>query len=170
MPAINPAAVGFVLFPHTLGMTSVLFFKDEALCLMDKLNKPSWTPSMWISACIHNTVYTTVGYGSYLVYRDCGGFSGPAALPFSLYGANILVNVAWYIAFIKKRKFGTALGLNAIIQLTTFSMCYCFYKINPIAGYLTLPYCMMTSVASRFFYDIWRDNRQLPKISAVKED
>lgn len=164
MSSTDLTVIGFTLFPHFIGLTGALLLKKETIKLMKKLKKPSWTPPPWMCLSINASLCTTVGYASYLVYRDGGGFSGRAKLPLGIYGMNVLANSAWSVIFVKVKRFDIALGANQLIKATAFAMCYHFYEVNPIAGYLVVPYCLVTCGATVFFYKIWRENRDVSKI------
>ena len=48
--------------------------------------------------------YTAMGYASYLVWNNGGG-----SLPLTLYGVQLVLNLAWSPIFFKKREIGFAL-------------------------------------------------------------
>lgn len=170
MPDINATAIGFTIFPNLVGISSGLISRKETKKLFERLKMPSWRPPRWVFAPVWTSLYTSMGYASYLIYRDCGGFNGDARLPLTIYGTNLIANWAWSPIFFKYQRFGVAFGVAQIINITAVGMVVHFYKINPHAAYLVVPYCMWLCLATALGYVIYRDNKDLPKISEIKDD
>ena len=80
-----------------------------------------------------------------------------------LYGASILLNWAWTPLFFGAKKVKLALfemiGMWAAIAATG----YHFYLINPLAGYLFVPYLAWVSLATALTFNILKNNPALEK-------
>ena len=74
------------------------------ICRYKTLRKPSWTPPDWLFGPVWTALYTAMGYASYIVYKNGGG-----ALPLSLYGVQLLMNLAWSPLFFRSHEIGFAL-------------------------------------------------------------
>ena len=78
---------------------------DELLaCRYKTLRKPKWTPPSWVFGPMWTALYAMMGYASYLVWQN-----GAPHLPLTLYGIQLVMNLAWSPIFFKAKEIGYAL-------------------------------------------------------------
>ncbi|XP_029896254.1 translocator protein [Aquila chrysaetos chrysaetos] len=158
VPAWVPA-VGFTLLPHAGGFLGSKVTKKEIPVWYESLQKPSWCPPNWVFAPVWGTLYTSMGFGSYLVWKELGGFSEKSVVPLGLYAGQLALNWAWTPIFFGAHKMGwglvTLLLTTGMATATTAS----WYNINKTAAYLMVPYLAWLTMASALNYRIWKDNR-----------
>uniref|UniRef100_A0A8C7EBX1 Translocator protein n=1 Tax=Nothoprocta perdicaria TaxID=30464 RepID=A0A8C7EBX1_NOTPE len=141
-------ALGFTLLPHVGGFLGGKITRKQIPLWYEGLEKPSWRPPNWVFAPVWGTLYTSMGYGSYLVWKELGGFNEKSVLPLGLYAGQLALNWAWTPIFFGAHKMGWV--------TTTAS----WYNVNRTAAYLMVPYLAWLTMASALNYRIWKDNRR----------
>lgn len=66
--------VGATLLPTLGGVGISALIKKSVDTWYKELKKPEWTPPNCAFGVAWTTIYSSIGYASYLVYRDAGGF------------------------------------------------------------------------------------------------
>ncbi|KAL1494602.1 hypothetical protein ABEB36_010174 [Hypothenemus hampei] len=165
---INWQAVGATIFPNIGGLAGGIITKSALTPWYDGLNKPAWRPPNWAFGPVWTSLYSGIGYASYLVYRDGGGLDGDAKIPLVVYGSNLLLNWAWTPIFFGYKRLDLALYEIQLVNITAIASGILFYKINPVAGYIFIPYVLWLGVATTLNYVIWRDNKD-SSTATIKE-
>ncbi|XP_050180464.1 translocator protein [Myiozetetes cayanensis] len=157
VPAWAPA-VGFTLLPHAGGFLGSTITKKEIPTWYQTLQKPSWCPPNWVFAPVWGTLYTSMGYSSYLVWKELGGFNEKSVVPLGLYAGQLALNWAWTPVFFGAHKMGWGLVTLLLTTGTATATAASWYSINRTAAYLMVPYLAWLTMASALNYRIWKDN------------
>ncbi|BDA46479.1 Translocator protein [Coccomyxa sp. Obi] len=145
MPRWEPARgdsamslAAFVGLPVLAGFAVSFLGQKELVTWYPKLRKPSWQPPAWLFGPVWTTLYILMGTAAWMVWTH-GGFEAQK-LPLTLYGVQLLLNLAWNPLFFLFHNldlaFWDALGLVGTLGLTIWS----FHKVEPLAATLLLPY------------------------------
>jgi len=157
---------GFVLFPSIGGSLGGIITRNKVKTWFKDLDKPSWRPPNWAFGPVWTSLYSAMGYASYLVWRDGGGFDGPASFPLTLYGAQLAMNWLWTPIFFGLEQTGFAFIWLAALDVGIVSTMVSFWKINQTASLLLSPYLAWSTFAAALNFEIWRRNS---KPSAKKD-
>ncbi|MBN3312402.1 TSPO protein, partial [Atractosteus spatula] len=151
-------AVGFTSLPHLGGLVGAIFTRRAVPTWYETLKKPSWRPPNKAFPVVWTALYTGMGYGSYLVWRDLGGFTEDALVPLGLYGAQLALNWAWTPIFFGAHRLKLALIEVVLLTGTAGATALSWYPVNKTAALLMVPYLMWLCLATGLSYCIWRDN------------
>ncbi|VEN51340.1 unnamed protein product [Callosobruchus maculatus] len=166
---VNWPAIGFTILPNVGGLAGGLITRAAIEKWYDQLKKPNWRPPNWAFGPIWTSLYCGMGYASYLVWKEGDWHQEPVRTALAVYGINLVANWSWTPIFFGAKDIQLALYEIQIINVTAAATAYLFYKINPYAGLLILPYCAWLGLATALNYVIWRDNKDI-KIKEIKDN
>eukprot|EP00069_Balaena_mysticetus_P013875 bmy_22127T0 len=152
-------AVGFTLVPSLGGFLASHYVHGESLRWYAGLQKPSWHPPRWTLAPIWGTLYSTMGYGSYMIWKELGGFSKEAVVPLGLYAGQLALNWAWPPLFFGARQMGWALVDLLLMGGVAAATAVAWHQVSPPAACLLYPYLAWLAFAATLNYCVWRDNQ-----------
>lgn len=121
-----------------------------------RIEKPSWTPPNWVFGPVWSTLYLMMAVAAWLVWKD-KGFAG-AGLALSLFIVQLLFNALWSIFFFGLHNIGLALLDIILLWVAILLTILFFWRVEPWAGALMLPYLLWVAYASALNYSIWKMN------------
>lgn len=98
-PAVQIA--GAIVLPSVGGfiLNSVVGGSPSNDKWFEGLKFPSFRPPNWVFPPVWTALYSSMGYASYVIYKQGGGFKGPARIPLILYGSQLALNWAFIPVF-----------------------------------------------------------------------
>jgi tryptophan-rich sensory protein len=146
-----------LLVPNAAGGVGALATASSVNTWYRDLRKPSWQPPGWLFGPVWTTLYTLMGIASWLVSRSRSPRKERAL---RLYGWQLGLNTLWSVLFFGLRR--PDLALVEIVPLwgSILATLTNFYRVNPVAGLLLLPYQLWTTFATALNFAIWRLNRR----------
>ncbi|XP_064617627.1 translocator protein-like [Liolophura sinensis] len=153
---LKPAVA--VIIPNLGGIAGSFLTRQNIPTWYEHLNRPSWRPPNYIFGPVWTYLYSSMGYASYLVWRDAADCD-EAKLPLSLFAGQLALNWAWTPIFFGAHKLGLATIEIGVLWGAIVATMYTFYPINKTASLLLLPYLGWVSFASALTYSIWKRNK-----------
>ncbi len=120
------------------------------------LTKPTWNPPASVFGPVWTTLYVLMAVAAWLVWKPAG-FQA-AAIPLTLFGGQLVLNVAWSWIFFGMHQPGWAFVEIVILWLAIAATTWAFFRRSPLAGWLLVPYLAWVSFAVVLNFTIWRLN------------
>ncbi|XP_075232382.1 translocator protein [Lycorma delicatula] len=169
MSIINWSAVGVSLLPNVGGWVGGLAMRESVHTWYETLNRPNWRPPNAAFGPVWTVLYSSMGYASYIVWKEGGGFKGPAQLPLTLYGSQLALNWLWTPIFFGTKSIKGGLIDIILLDIAAVGTALSFYNVHKKAGYLLVPYIAWLGLATALNYVIYRDNPKVEKTEKPKE-
>ncbi|VVC94511.1 translocator protein-like [Leptidea sinapis] len=168
----NWKLIGAMVLPNVGGWLGALSMAGQVRsptgkAWYDDLNKPSWQPPKWVFGPAWTALYTGMGYASYMVYEDCGGFTDDSLVPLGLFASQLVLNWTWSPIFFKFHKLGLAFYHILALDVAAGACTVSFFRVNKKTLYLMAPYLCWLTFASFLNYTIWKLN---PNIEETKRE
>ena len=147
-----------ILIPLAVGGLSALATMGN-MDLYSEIIQPPLSPPPLLFPIVWTVLYILMGISSGLIYNTDSAPLHERRSALYTYAISLFFNFFWSIIFFNMRAFLFAflwlLVLLFLIALTIVK----YYKINPIAAYLQIPYLLWVSFAGYLNFAIWVLNK-----------
>lgn len=123
----------------------------------DRLRKPAWNPPKWAFPTVWTILYAMIAAAGYIAHEAGGGAPG-APWAMGLYTLQLALNAGWSAVFFGMRRPDLALWEIGALWLAIAATIAAFFAVEPLAGWLMVPYLLWVSVAARLNLEILRLN------------
>ncbi|OBS65659.1 hypothetical protein A6R68_05820 [Neotoma lepida] len=136
-----------------------MFTHNQTSSWCEDERKLSWCPPHKAILLVWATIYSVMGYASYLVWKDLGGgFRWSLALPLGLYTFQLTLSWTFLMLFLTADNPGLALLDLLLLYGLVASLVLIWQPINKLAALLLLPYLAWLTVTTTITYRLWRDS------------
>lgn len=140
--------------PLIIGFVGTLFTYGSLTGWYALLEKPSFTPPAWIFAPTWTVLYILMGISLFLVLKN--GSGSPSLKPaVVLFAAQLVLNLAWSVAFFGMRAISLALCVLLVLIALIAATMLVFRRISATAAWLLVPYQAWCCFAAVLNAGIW---------------
>ncbi len=150
------ALAGFLAASYAAASSGAVFRPGD--WYFQELRRPPWTPPAWLFAPVWSLLYTGMGVGAWLVWREAG-WSGTAGVALGVFLIHLVLNAAWSWLFFGLRRPDLAFWEVLVLWISVLATLLLFWSVRPLAGALFVPYLAWVSFAAVLNLAIWRLNR-----------
>ncbi len=112
----------------------------------DSLNQPSFNPPNSVFGPVWTILYILMGISLYMVWREVPGKKRENAL--GVFALQLLLNFLWTLFFFYFKDIEIALLDIIALWVSVVIMTWLFYRVNPAAGWLNVPYLFWVTFAT----------------------
>lgn len=145
----------FFLLCGFVAAVSVLVTVPNVAGWYHGLHHPTFRPPDNLFAPIWTILYVLIAVSGWLVWSKVG-FRAPVAM--TLYGIQLVLNLAWPLLFFGGHHLGAALADSALLLAAIALTIAAFWRIEKIAAVLLVPYFLWVGFATALNAAIWRLN------------
>jgi translocator protein len=121
------------------------------------LTKPAWTPPAWLFGPVWTVLYVLMGVAAWRVWLHRA--EPPAAQALAIFGVQLVLNALWSLLFFGLRAPGLAMAELVLLWLAIAASLGAFWRLEPLAGALLVPYLAWVTFAGALNHAIWWLNR-----------
>lgn len=136
-----------VALPLAVGFTGSIFTRRS---ISDgwyaSLNQPSFNPPDDVFGPVWTVLYVLMGISLYRVLQEAPGRRRENAA--GVFGLQLLLNFLWSFFFFYFKDIEIAMLDIVALWVSVVVMIVLFYRLNPLAAYLNIPYLLWVSFAT----------------------
>jgi benzodiazapine receptor len=135
-----------IILPLSIGAIAGMFTAQSVPEWYATLNRPSFNPPNWIFGPVWTTLYILMGISLFLIWKQDVSKERNMAILFFL--IQLILNFVWSFIFFYFNMIGFALVEIILLWISIAMMLVLFYKIEPMAAYINIPYLLWVTFAT----------------------
>ena len=132
-----------ILLSLTVGGLSALATANN-MNIYDKINVPPLSPPGWLFPVVWTILFILMGISAAIIYTSKSKQKDDALF---IYAVSLVLNFSWSIFFFNMQAFIVAFIILIALWLSIILTIIKYYKINPLAAYLQIPYLVWVTFA-----------------------
>ncbi len=140
----------YILLPLVLSM--LVGYISSSYNTYETLVKPSFSPPKIVFPIVWTILYILMGYSSYLISVSKSEKKYECLY---VYFLQLFVNLAWTIIFFNFEMYFFSFVWIILLIILVANMIKCFYKVNPKAALINIPYLLWLIFAAYLNYQIY---------------
>jgi tryptophan-rich sensory protein len=162
MGFIDFGLLGFVAI-NVLAAMSGAVFKPGAW--YESLRKPWWNPPKWAFPVAWTLIFAMIATAGWIAWLRAPGLMA-APWAFFFYVLQLALNAGWSAVFFGMKRPDLALIEVGFMFAAIFVTVILFFQIDPLAGWLMVPYLFWTVFAARLNHKIMLLNPRTREVAA----
>ena len=121
--------------------------------------RPPLSPPSWAFPVVWTVLFILMGISAAMIYLDRMAPMPQKKSALYTYALSLIVNFFWSIIFFNMRAYLFAFIWLLLLLYLIVRTIMKYYKINPLAAYLQIPYLLWVSFAGYLTFAIWILNK-----------
>lgn len=146
----------WILLAEAVGALAGWLTRDGVRIFTETIEQPPLSPPPIVFPIVWAILYALMGIGAARVSRT--ELSRERSCGLRLFGLQLGMNFLWSLLFFNAQAFGFAFLWLILLWAAILWMGLVFYKSDPAAAWLQLPYLLWVSFALYLNFGVWRLN------------
>ena len=146
-----------IVLAGMVGALSGWLSRDGMKLYSAEIEQPPLSPPMLLFPIVWAILYALMGISSARIYMSPPSRDRSRGL--NIYIAQLIVNFFWSLIFFNAQAFGFAFLWLLLLWALVLWMILTFYKVDPLAAKLQIPYLLWLTFAAYLNLGVWYLNR-----------
>lgn len=147
----------WILIAEAVGALSGWLSREGMMLYSETVTQPPLSPPMWLFPVVWGILYALMGISAARVWLTPETPARRRGI--NLFIAQLIVNFFWSLIFFNLQAFGFAFVWLLLLWVLVAWMILTFYKVDPLAAWLQVPYLVWLTFAAYLNFGVWMLNR-----------
>lgn len=143
----------WIVLAEAVGALSGWLARDGMEIFNTAVLQPPLSPPAFLFPIVWGILYALMGISAARIYLSAPSANRSRGL--NVYIAQLVVNFFWSLIFFNAQAFGFALIWLILLWVLVLWMILLFYKVDPLAAKLQIPYLIWLTFAAYLNFGVW---------------